>query len=119
MIKQEEWKDIPGYENLYKVSTFGNVFSYGVNKIISPWINNRGYLCVKLYRRGYRQEWKVHVLVCKTFRPDEETLRKNEVHHKDFNKENNRVENLEWCTRKKNMKYNYEKKKSEVCEGPF
>lgn len=119
-IDPEGWIDIPGYIGLYRASNHGIIYSYLTGIILTPWINNRGYYCLKLFKNGKRSEWKVHVLIAKTFHADKETIRKNEVHHKDFNKLNCRADNVEWCTRKRNMKYNYEKKttnkKSEIIE---
>ncbi len=122
IVKQvEEWVDIKGYEGDYRISTLGRIYSCKTNKILSPWINNRGYLCIKLYRKGIREEWKMHVIVAKAFVKGETKL-KNEVHHLDFDKENNLPDNLKWCTRKQNMKYNYACKKyksSNIIQGPF
>lgn len=129
----EGWRDIPGFEGLYRASDKGNIYSCTTNKIITPWINNRGYYCIKLYRKNIigilvRREYKVHQLVCLTYKGNERTRAKNEVHHRDFNKLNNCIDNLEWCTRKRNMKYNYERKtkqifeeeiRQQLAEGPF
>lgn len=120
----EIWKNFPGYEGLYTVSTFGNVKSLITGKVLSPWINNRGYLCIKLYKNGYRHEYKVHQLVGLTYRADERTFSKKEINHKDRNRLNNHVNNVEWCTRKRNIAYKYliikqVDKGYEEVQGPF
>lgn len=120
----EEYRDIPGYEDLYKVSNRGNIISCITHKLLSPWINNRGYLCVKLYRNNNRSEYKVHQLVLKAYDSIGETRIRNEVHHVDENKLNNNLSNLKWCSRKKNMKYMHESKKNKKndttkIKGPF
>lgn len=113
----EGWKDMPEYEGLYRVSTHGRVCSSITGRCIIPWTNNRGYLCVKLYRKGHRTEYKVHQLVMLTFDPNGKTWLKCEVHHKDDDKTNNHFDNLQWCTRKKNMKYMHESKKNKAMQS--
>lgn len=104
----EEWEDIAGYEGLYQVSNLGRVKSLGNNKsrnekIIKPRSNKDGYLLVGLYNEGKGKNHRVHRLVAQAFinNPDN----KPEVNHKDEDKTNNCVENLEWVTRKENINY--------------
>ena len=113
----ETWKDIPGYEGLYQASVFGYVRS--VNRtiykgkqhvpskvkgiIISPWIDTSGYLKVDLYKNGKKRTEKLHQLIAKAFIPN--PLHKETVNHKDENKLNNTVNNLEWMTNKENVNY--------------
>lgn len=100
---EEIWKDIDGYGGKYKVSNFGNVS--GVRKnILKPQKRGQGYLSVWLYdgHNNAKQE-SVHRLVAQAFIPNPQNLL--EVNHKDENKENNKVDNLEWCTRKENCVY--------------
>lgn len=97
----EIWKTIPGYEGRYEVSTFGRIRSFqkGVKK---PVLNRGGYFIVGLYDSSGRRITKtVHRLVMLTFcGPDART-----VNHKDGNKANNRLENLEYMTVKENIQH--------------
>ena len=114
----EEWKDIEGYEGLYQVSSLGRIKSFDRiikykknNKIITylkkgrimkPHNNGRDYLNVSLIKDGNIQKHLyIHIIVAKAFIPNPYNL--EQVNHKNFNKTDNRVENLEWCTRKNNM----------------
>lgn len=99
---EEIWKDIPGYEGLYKVSSFGNVFSLRCNRCLKQHPVNGGYLLVPL-SSDKRKLWLVHRLVAIAFIPNPDNL--PEVNHKDENTTNNCVKNLEWCTRKYNAHY--------------
>lgn len=104
----EEWRDIDGYEDLYQVSNMGRVLSLKFNhtennpKILKP-IELLGYLVVNLYKDGKMKSFKIHRLVAKAFIPNPDNL--PEVNHKDENKFNNVVDNLEWCTTKYNINY--------------
>ena len=104
----EIWKDIEGYEGLYQVSNKGRIKSLnyrhtGKEKILSSKPNSNGYLRVYLYKNRKRNSFSVHRLVAEAFIPNYDNL--SEVNHKDENKENNTVDNLEWCDRKYNLNY--------------
>lgn len=104
----EIWKDIEGYEGLYQVSNLGRVKSLGNNKTrkekILKGIKERGdYLKVILCKEGNRKHFKVHRLVASAFIPNYNNL--PQVNHKDEDKNNNRVDNLEWCDCKYNINY--------------
>lgn len=97
------WKDIKGYENLYKINNTGEVMSIRRKKLLSPGITKSGYKFVTLSKNGKTKHFDVHRLVASTFI---ETNDFNlDVNHKDGNKLNNKVENLEWCTRSYNLKH--------------
>lgn len=100
---QEEWKDIEGYEGLYKVSSFGRIKSLygGEERIMKQANHGHGYLMCALTKNGKLKSFTVHRLVAKAFIPNPSNL--PQVNHIDENKENNRVDNLEWC----DGKYNY------------
>ena len=97
----EEWKDIKGYEGLYQISNKGNVKSLGNNKtrkekILSP-RKHSGYFFVTLCKKGEKpKNFDIHRLVAEHFLLNPDNL--PVVNHKDENKLNNNVENLEWCT---------------------
>lgn len=104
----EIWKAIEGYEGRYEVSNYGRVKSLnyhrtGKEKVLKPAIDSNGYWRVGLYKNSKRKFFSVHRLVAEAFLPNPQNL--PEVNHKDENKANNRVENLEWCTAKYNSNY--------------
>lgn len=96
------WKWISGYEGLYKVSNKGEVWSERRNSILHP-DDTSGYLRVSLCKEGSVHKYMVHRLVATTFIP--KPFGEYEVNHKDENKHNNCVDNLEWMTRKENANY--------------
>ena len=107
-MEQEQWKPIKGYEGKYDVSNFGRVRSYykGLH-IKTQRINNCGYCYVKLYVKGKRQKMaRVHRLVAEAFIPNPDNM--SDVNHKDMNKLNNHVSNLEWTSHADNVKHSYD-----------
>ena len=104
----EIWKKIEGYEGLYEVSNEGRVRSLnyrhtGETKILKPAICYGGYLKVGLWKDGNKKKFTVHRLVARAFLPN--ILDFPEVNHIDEDKTNNRVKNLEWCTREYNNNF--------------
>lgn len=101
----EKWQDVKGYEGLYRVSDQGNVYSVKSNKRLKPswrrtpweWTHS----LVSLYKDKKAKTCLVHRLVAEHFLPNPEGLAI--VNHKDGNKQNNALQNLEWCTQKENM----------------
>lgn len=114
---QEIWKDIENYEGYYQVSNLGRVRS--VNRIVINSMGGKiqhlqgklqilkpgklGYVIAQLSKDNKRKYCKVHRLVAQAFIPNPDNL--PEVNHKDENKANNRVDNLEWCDREYNVNY--------------
>lgn len=92
----EIWKSIN--EN-YEISSYGNVKNSKTKNILKGSIDSKGYVFVKLNKKYY----KVHRLVAESFIPN--PLNLPQVNHKDENKKNNAVENLEWCTLPYNINY--------------
>ena len=104
----EEWRDIVGFEGKYQVSNKGRVKSLnyrhtGREQILKPKKDKGGYLQVHLNKDGKDKLYLVHRLVAMTFIPNPDGL--SEVNHKDENKENNAVDNLEFCSRSYNVNY--------------
>lgn len=105
----EEWRDIKGYEGLYQVSNYGRVKSLNYNhtgeeRILKPGkVGKTVYYKVILCKDGKTYNKWVHRLVAQAFIPNPDNL--PEVNHKDENGLNNRVDNLEWCTRTYNNNY--------------
>ena len=107
----EIWKDIKGYEGVYQVSNLGNVKSlsrevkigknkrYIGEKVLTPIKKRNGYYCVN-FTYNERKQYLVHRLVAEAFYGINIDL---VVNHKDFNKQNNRLNNLEFCTQKENI----------------
>ena len=115
----EIWKDIYFIENdilydyrgLYQISSYGNVKSLRLKKqILKKEVDCRGYERVCLSKKYKKKKFKVHRLVAYMFIENKDK-EKTEINHKDENKLNNNVENLEWCTRKYNMNYGNMKEK--------
>ena len=107
-LEGEEWRDIPNYEGLYQVSNLGRVKSLGNDKTKKEKIrkqgkNHKGYLNVNLCKEGKRKNYLVHRIVCQAFIENTNNFRC--VNHKDENKENNQIDNLEWCDNKYNSNY--------------
>ena len=101
----EEWKNVIGYEGLYEVSNKGNVRNVRRNTLLRLTKTNYGYIQVSLYKNGIRTGLKVHRLVAEVFIPNPDNL--PQINHKDEDKTNNNVTNLEWCTAKYNNNYGH------------
>ena len=102
---QENWKAVPGYEGKYEVSDQGRVKSLVKDRYLSPNRMNHGYTCVHLYTNGKqtRKVFTIHKLVATLFIENPRNAR--EVNHKNFIRHDNRIENLEWVTRKENVSH--------------
>lgn len=116
MPRPEEWKDIPGYEGLYQASTYGRVkrLSHYIQRngraallkelILKPErCKSTGYLYVNLSSGGHVQHCTVHRLIALTFIPNPDEL--PQVNHRDEQRTNNAVDNLEWCDQTYNTHY--------------
>lgn len=93
-------KDIKGFED-YTIDTNGNVFSKRKNKYLKQVINKFGYCKVTLQKNKFKKLFSVHRLVANAFIPN--LLNLPQVNHINGNKQDNKVENLEWVTPKENM----------------
>ena len=102
-IPCEIWKPIKGFEGEYEISNFGQVKSLKTNIILHQYKYRGGYLEVHLRQHSKKFHKKIHRLVAEAFIPNPNNY--PEVNHKDENKKNNCVENLEWCTSEYNTNY--------------
>lgn len=112
MSKDVIFKDIPGWEGEYQVSNIGEVYSLKSNKILKQYLRgreNRLYYYVSLSRNGIHTQYKVSRLVAMSFLPNPNNLPL--INHKDENKLNNNVDNLEWCDYEYNNNYGNRKQK--------
>lgn len=121
--KKEIWKDIVGYEDLYQVSSFGRILSFPRNTsrggIMSFYLAKDGLNysrpTLRLTKNGVGKLHHICRLVALAFLPNQEN--KPEVNHLDCNPQNNRVENLEWTTRKENHIYSVGLNRMASCEN--
>lgn len=106
----EIWKDIDGYSGRYQVSNLGRIKSVNPRGkdgeiIFSTCCNQAGYRVVNLRTDGKPKTFLVHRLVASAFLPNPHNFKI--VNHINENREDNRVENLEWCDSKYNSQYSY------------
>jgi hypothetical protein len=103
----EKFVEISGYNGVYEISSFGNVISnnFGKRKVLKYGLMNSGYKMVSLKKDCKQKMCSIHRLVAIAFLPNENNL--PQVNHKDGNKLNNNLDNLEWCTRSENIKHMY------------
>lgn len=100
---REIWRDIKGYGGLYQVSNFGKIYSNNTHSLAKPYRNNKGYLKIDLCKDGKRKKFFVHRIVAETFIANPNNY--PQVNHKDEDKTNNNVSNLEFCDCKYNIGY--------------
>lgn len=112
-MENELWKVIPEFEN-YEISNFGRIKSllkWDISKkkyikresILTPVDNGSGYLIIGLRKNCKRKNFYIHRLVADAFIENPKKLKY--VNHIDYNKSNNNVSNLEWCTQKENVQH--------------
>lgn len=102
---EELWKPIDGFHNLYEISNKGRIRSC---KIINAHKNDRGYIRIALSKEdGARRTYAVHRLVISSF-ISAAPCETSQVNHKDGNKDNNNIENLEWLTPAENIRHAFE-----------
>ena len=117
MTQNEIWKDIPGYEGFYQASNLGRIKSLLFynnrykkyikrEKILKTTTQKTGYLMLTLCKDKKKSNLLVHRIIAKTFLSNPNNY--PQVNHKDGNKKNNCVDNLEWCTSKQNNKHAFD-----------
>ena len=118
MEEEEIWKDVVGFEDYFMISSLGNLFSKRTSKLLKKNIHPHGYYTIATRiggRFGQCFCFKLHRLVAEAFldAPEDYLVDESEktfykkviVNHKDGNKLNNKVENLEWCSHKENSRH--------------
>lgn len=110
----EVWRDVIGFEGYYKISNFGNVktverYDKKRKRTIPERLRKpvcvHGYLYCELWKDGKHERRAVHRMVAVAFLPPLDG--RTEVNHKDGDKANNRLDNLEWCTHSENESHAY------------
>lgn len=116
----EIWKDIYGYEGYYQVSNLGNIRSldryikvgkgirFFKGTTLKTWLSHNGYVLCNLKKMGKTQTVRVNRLVAIAFLDN--PLNYPQVNHKNFDKKDNSVNNLEWCDERYNINYTYKNK---------
>ena len=125
-----EWISVRDYEGIYEVNKKGKIRScdreifqpgHGFRKIkgqiIKPWDNGNGYQVVSLLKEGKRKNHYVHRLVADHFIHNPNNY--PEVNHIDYDRSNNRVDNLEWVSRKMNVKHSIKNMKHPRMDKPY
>ena len=103
----EIWKPVVGWENLYEVSNLGNIRTLHYKKpyLMHPTVDQKGYMRISFVAPNTKKykRYGVHRVVAEAFIPNPEKL--PQINHKDEDKTNNHIDNLEWCTGKYNCNY--------------
>lgn len=105
-MKEELWKDIPNYEGLYQISNLGNIMSIRRKRLIKSDRRKDGYIQVHLTKDKKMKNFLLHRLVAITFIENYNDY--EFINHIDGNKENNSLNNLEWCDRSYNILHAYD-----------
>lgn len=100
---KEIWKDVKGFENNYMISNTGLLYSKKAKRILCTHPNGDGYLSFHASTKEGSHTLRIHRLVASHFL--ENDSKRKCVNHKDGNKRNNNVDNLEWCTYKENAEH--------------
>lgn len=102
-------RDIPGYEGHYAATSCGKIWSHKRQRFLKPEIVHNGYERVCLCKDSECRKWRVHTLVALTYLDNPNNY--TEINHKDENKRNNCIQNLEWCSHQQNINYYWEVRK--------
>lgn len=97
------WKDIKGYEGIYEISNTGIIRRVRDKVVKKQYLDNVGYYAVNLWKDGVGKQKRVHRLLAEAFIPN--PLNLTCINHKDENRANNNLDNIEWCTKAYNNTY--------------
>lgn len=106
---------IDNIETDYDINELGEIYSHKTNKILTGTVYNTGYKMVRLTIEGKKKGYAIHRLVAQTFIPNPDNL--PVVNHKDGNKLNNHMNNLEWVSQSKNRQHAIQTKISKLATG--
>ena len=101
-------KDIKGYEGLYAITEDGQVWNYRLKRFIKSYDNGFGYLKISLRKDKKVKKYYIHRLVAEAYIPNPDGLKY--INHKDEDKHNCNVDNLEWCSARYNLTYGSKQK---------
>jgi hypothetical protein len=105
-LENEVWKDVVGYEGKYKISNFARVYSEVRKNLLNPSKNKlTGYYQIPFGDRKNRKSFRLHRVVAQAFIPN--PFNKKEVNHKNKDKEDNKVDNLEWMNAWENQAHRH------------
>ena len=104
-MEKEIWKIIPGFEGRYEISNKARIRRTEDHYMMKTYVNENGYLCTRLWKKSKSKVSKVHRLMLKAFVG---WKLGSVVNHKDGNKLNNSLDNLEWTTSSENNKHAYD-----------
>ncbi len=108
---EEIWKDIEGYEGKYTISNYGKVTALnfakrGFSQELKQSLDSKGYSFVNLYFSGKMNPHRIHRLIAIHFIPNPES--KPYINHINGIKNDNSIDNLEWCTAKENIRHSFD-----------
>lgn len=105
MTNLNEFVDLEGYEEIYKINRNGIVLSVKTGRQLSSYLDKNGYVLVRLNKNGEGKHCRLHRLLAIMFIYNNDKINKTQINHKDGNKSNNNLDNLEWCTPRENNKH--------------
>lgn len=108
-------KDIPGFEGRYQIDETGIIYNAKRGTIIKQWIGTTGYFMVNLKINNKQHARRVHRFLAQVFIPNPNEY--PQINHKNGIKTDNRLGNLEWCTRSENIQHSYDVLKRCIVEG--
>ena len=108
-------REVIGYEGLYSVTSCGKVWSHISNRFMKQKADKDGYLVVNLHKGNEQKTHRVHRLIAAAFLPNPTRL--PQVNHRDENRKNNNLHNLEWCTHDYNQRYGTHREKLSVARS--
>ncbi len=114
LSSKTEWREVKEYSN-YEVNQLGEIRHKKRQKILKPRSNNGGYQYVNFKINGKNTNFAVHRIVANAFIPNPNGY--TEVNHKDYNKKNNCVDNLEWVSSSQNKQHSYLKQENKKSRG--